>query len=86
MNYLKLFRIYDSASKTYLKVDDSKETIFFQSKEQAKELRDYREFKLPCFKELVESPKKALKLNDTFKKYKYRFQIKRAIDHRKGEN
>jgi hypothetical protein len=85
MNYLKLFRIYDSASKTYLKVDDSKETIFFQSKEQAKVIRDDREFRLPCFKEFA-LPKKALKLSDTFKKYKYRFQIKRAIDHRKGEN
>jgi hypothetical protein len=86
MNYLKLFRIYDSASKTYLKVDDNQETIFFQSKEQAKIIRDDREFRLPCFKGLVESPKKALRLNDKFKDYKYRFQIKRAIDHRKGEN
>ena len=70
---LKLFRVYDTKTKEYLFASNTKET--------AKICRDEKEHALPHLKE-IQTPTIFIK---TDKHYKYRFQIRRAMDHRKGE-
>ena len=78
---LKLFRGYDTKTKEYLHN--------YHTKEIAKICRDEKEHALPHFKNCEGAtmpplqPKYIIQQN---KHYKYRFQIRRAIDHRKGEN
>ena len=71
---LKLFRVYDTKTKEYLHN--------YHKKETAKICRDEKEHALPYFKEAELPPQFMIKQD---KYYKYRFQIRRAIDHRKGE-
>ena len=74
---LKLFRVYDTKTKEYLFASNTKE--------KAKIFRDEKEHALPQFQELTDvdfPPQYIIREN---KHYKYRFQIRRAIDHRKGE-
>ena len=76
---LKLFRVYDTKTKEYLFASNTKE--------KAKLFRDEKEHALPKFQEGTEGyvdlpPQYIIREN---KHYKYRFQIRRAIDHRKGE-
>ena len=76
---LKLFRVYDTKTKEYL--------FAFNTKEKAKIIRNEKEHALPHFQEGTESygifpPQYIIRQN---KHYKYRFQIRRAMDHRKGE-
>ena len=71
---LKLFRVYDTKTKEYL--------FAFNAKEKAKIFRDEKEHAHPYF-EGAELPPKFMIKQDKY--YKYRFQIRRAIDHRKGE-
>ena len=83
---LKLFRVYDTKTKEYL--------FAFNTKEKAKIIRDEKEHALPKFQEGTEGyigGEAAMNLPPQYiirenKHYKYRFQIRRAIDHRKGEN
>lgn len=74
MNPLKLFRVYDTVKKEYL--FDSHE------KEIAKTFRDDKEYVLPHFKG-KKLPATSIIRSD--KQYKWRFQIKRGMDHAKGE-
>ena len=71
---LKLFRVYDTKTKEYLFASNTKE--------KAKIFRDEKEHALPYFKEAELPPQFMIKQD---KYYKYRFQIRRAMDHRKGE-
>ena len=71
---LKLFRVYDTKTKEYLFASNTKE--------KAKIFRDEKEHALPYFKGAELPPQFMIKQD---KYYKYRFQIRRAIDHRKGE-
>ena len=71
---LKLFRVYDTQTKEYLFASNTKE--------KAKIFRDEKEHALPYFKGAELPPQFMIKQD---KYYKYRFQIRRAIDHRKGE-
>ena len=71
---LKLFRIYDTQKKEYL--------FAFNTKEKAKIIRDEKEHALSHFKGTDLPPQYQIREN---KHYKYRFQIRRAMDHRKGE-
>ena len=77
---LKLFRVYDTKTKEYLHN--------YHTKETAKICRDEKEHALPQFQKGAEGytdlPAQ-FKIREN-KHYKYRFQIRRAIDHRKGEN
>ena len=76
---LKLFRVYDTKTKEYLHN--------YHKKETAKICRDEKEHALPKFQEgtegYVDLP--AQYIIQQNKHYKYRFQIRRAMDHRKGE-
>ena len=76
---LKLFRVYDTKTKEYLHN--------YHTKETAKICRDEKEHALPHFQEGTKNygvfPPQYIIRED--KHYKYRFQIRRAMDHRKGE-
>ena len=71
---LKLFRVYDTKTKEYLSDHNEKQS--------AKTFRNKKEHALPHLKE-IQTPTIFIRAD---KHYKYRFQIRRAIDHRKGEN
>ena len=77
---LKLFRVYDTKTKKYLSDHNEKQS--------AKASRNEKEHALPQFQKGAEGytdlPAQ-FKIREN-KHYKYRFQIRRAIDHRKGEN
>lgn len=75
MNPLKLFRVYDTKEKKYLFASDKKDT--------AKIFRNEKEHVLPHFKGR-ELPATSIIRSD--KQYKWRFQIRRGMDHAKGEN
>ena len=75
---LKLFRVYDTKAKKYLSDHNEKQS--------AKASRNEKEHALPHFAKSDTEKGMAQHIIRLDKHYKYRFQIRRAIDHRKGEN
>ena len=76
MNDKHLFRAYDTKAKIYLLAN-------FNTKQKAKKVRNDNEYALPHFEGTTFPPNITIKQD---KHYKYRFQTRRAKDHRKGES
>jgi len=78
-----LFRVYDTKTKAYLLTPDKPIIADFNTKQKAKRLRNDNEYALPHFDGTTSPAYFTIKQN---KHYKYRFQTRRAKDHRKGES
>ena len=83
---LKLFRVYDTKAKKYLLTSNKPIIADFNTKQKAKRLRNDNEYALPHLKNCEGAALPPQYIIQQDKYYKYRFQIRRAIDHRKGEN
>ena len=71
----QLFRVYDTKTKEYLFTANNKQRV--------KAFRNEKEYALPHFDGTNSQTSFTIKQN---KHYKYRFQTRRAKDHRKGES
>ena len=71
----QLFRVYDTKTKEYLFTANNKQRV--------KAFRNEKEYTLPHFEGTTFPPNITIRHN---KHYKYRFQTRRAKDHRKGES